>query len=383
MKRNTKLLILINDLNFFYSHRLPIAEISKINGFDVIIGYGELGGANPKLLEQKGFKLSFIPMERGGFSFFKDLKTFFYIWSFFRREKPDIVHLVTIKPYLYGGIVSRLTNISSLVSAVSGLGTLFLHKDLKSKILRILLYPIYRLAFNHSNQKVIVQNYDDANVLINLGVLNSFKVRLIKGSGVKLENFKNFNEPNGIPVVCFAARLLRDKGVYEFVNAARFLREKGIQVRFLLAGVPDFKNPSGLKLNDFKKLKEKKYVEILGHVENIPELYANSNIVCLPSYREGLPKSLVEAAAACRAVVTTDVPGCRDAIIPNKTGLLVPVKNSYKLAKALQWLIENPTKRNAMGRAGRKFAEKEFSIEKIAQHHLNIYQELIKNKKQS
>jgi glycosyltransferase involved in cell wall biosynthesis len=377
MNKNKKLLILINDLNFFCSHRLPIAEASKINGFDVVIGYGELGSADPKLLKKKGFKLIFVPMERGGLSFFKDLKNFFYIWNFFKSEKPDIAHLVTIKPYLYGGIVSRLTGIPSLVSAVSGLGTLFVHKNLKSKFFRFLLYPIYRWAFNHSNQKVIMQNEDDAKLLVEFGVLNPLKIKLIKGSGVKLEQFSNFIEPSGIPVVCFAARLLRDKGIYEYVDAARLIKERGIQARFLLAGDIDVKNPSGISLKELDQIKKKNYVEIIGHRKDIPTLYANSNIICLPSYREGLPKSLIEAAAACRAVVTTDVPGCRDAIIPNKTGLLVPINDSKKLADALQWLIEHPLERIEMGKKGRKFAEKEFAIEKVVQCHLNIYKELI------
>ena len=377
MNKNKKLLILINDLNFFCSHRLPIAEASKVNGFDVVIGYGELGSADPKLLEKKGFKLTFVPMERGGLSFFKDLKNFFYIWHFFKNEKPDIVHLVTIKPYLYGGIISRLIGIPSLVSAVSGLGTLFVHKNFKSKFIRLLLYPIYRWAFNHSNQKVIVQNEDDAKLLVELGVLNPLKVKLIKGSGVKLANFSKFTEPTGVPVVCFAARLLRDKGIYDYIDAARLLKERGIQARFLLAGDLDIKNPSGINLRELNKIKEKNYIEIIGYKKDIPTLYANSNIVCHPSYREGLPKSLIEAAAASRAVVTTDVPGCRDAIIPNKTGLLVPVNDSQKLADALQWLIENPSKRIEMGKEGRRFAEKEFAIEKVVRCHLDIYKDLI------
>ena len=356
---------------------MPIAESSKAKGFDVFIGYGELGGADPKILEQKGFKVKFIPMQRGGLNPFKELKTLFYIWRFFRNIKPDIVHLVTIKPYLYGGFIARLVGVPCLVSAVSGLGTLFVHNNLKSKFLRLLIYPIYHLAFNHLNQKIIVQNEDDSKVLVKWGVLNFSKVELIKGSGVQLKNFINLEEPFGIPIVCFATRLLRDKGVYDFVSAAGLLVKKGIQARFHLAGDIDVKNPTGLTKNDLNKLKAKSYVEILGYKKDIPTLYARSHIICLPSYREGLPKSLIEAAAASRAVVTTDVPGCRDAIIPNKTGLLVPVKNPQQLANTLQWLIEHPEERIAMGKAGRKFAEKEFMIEKIVQKHLEIYQELL------
>jgi glycosyltransferase involved in cell wall biosynthesis len=267
--------------------------------------------------------------------------------------------------------------VRSLVSAVSGLGTLFINKDTKSKLLRLLLYPLYKLAFGHSNQKVILQNKDDLKVLTDWGVLNLSKVKLLKGSGVNLENFTNFSETDETPTICFAARLLRDKGVYEYISAARLLKERGIKARFLLAGDIDGNNLTGLNLNDLNKIKDEGYVEIIGYHKDIPTLYARSHIICLPSYREGFPKSLIEAAAANRAVVTTDVPGCRDAIIANKTGLLVPVKNSQKLADALQWLIEHPTKRITMGVAGRKLAEKEFRIEKIVLNHLDIYHDLL------
>ena len=379
MTKNNKLLILINDLNFFCSHRLPIAEASKKKGFDVVIGYGELTGADPLLLEKKGFKVVHIPMKRGGFNLFKDIKTFFHIWNFFKREKPNIVHLVTIKPYLYGGIISRFTRIECIVSAVSGLGSLFLKNDLKNKIILKLLFPLYRMAFNHRNQKIILQNRDDEKFLIKWGVLGLDKVQIIKGSGVKLKSFTEFKEHDGIPVVCLAARLLKDKGIYDFVSAAVIIRKRNIKSRFCIAGDIDINNPSSLNKNDRKKIEEEGFVEILGYRNDIPALFSKSHIICLPSYREGLPKSLIEAAAAGRAIVTTDVPGCRDAIIPNKTGLLVPVKNPQKLADAIQWLIENPKKRVEMGKAGRVFAVKEFPLEKIVQNHLDIYEELIQN----
>ena len=357
---------------------MPIAEALVAKGFEVVIGYGELGGADLELLKKKGFRAKFVPMQRGGISFFKDLKSIYHIWKFFKKEKPDITHLVTIKPYLYGGIISRLTNVPGVVSAVSGLGTLFIADDLKSRLIRNLLYPIYKLAFNHSNQKIIVQNKDDSDEFKQWGVLDLSKVRLIKSSGVNMQKFIYHEEPDGIITICFAARLLRDKGVYEFINAAKVLKEKGIKARFLLAGQLDVNNPSSLNLNDLNLIKKEKNVEVLGHHKDVPKLYQRSHIVCLPSYREGLPKSLIEASAACRAIVTTDVPGCRDAIISNKTGLLVPVRNSKRLADALQWLIENPKERIAMGHAGRKFVEQEFSIEKVVLEHLNTYQEIIK-----
>ena len=196
--KNKKIVILVNDLNFFCSHRLPIAEAAKDLSFKIVIGYGEEGGADPILLNQKGFNTKYVPMKRGSKNLLKDLISFFKIIFFLKKEKPDLVHLVTIKPYLYGGIASRLVGVPSVVSAVSGLGTLFVHKNFKSKFLRFLTYPIYRLAFNHPNQIVIVQNRDDSNVLTKWNVLNYEKIRLIKGSGVQLKNFINLEEPAGI-----------------------------------------------------------------------------------------------------------------------------------------------------------------------------------------
>ena len=380
MNKNKKFLILVNNLNFFISHRLPIAEAIFSKGFEVVIGYGELGGADCKLLEHKGFNVNHIPMNRGSINLLKDIRTFFYIWKFLKKERPDITHLVTIKPYLYGGIISRIIGLKSLVSAVSGLGTIFISKNLKSRCLRFFLYPVYKFAFGHFNQKIIFQNKDDLEMLVNWGVLDKSKTQIIKGSGVNLKYFKNLDEPNDLPTICFAARLIRDKGVYEFVSAARLLKKRGIKARFYLAGAKDTKNPTGLKNREIIDLKLESSVEVLGYNQNIPELYSRSHIICLPSYREGLPKSLIEASAASRAIVTTDVPGCRDAIIPNKTGLLVPVKDYQKLADAIQWLIENPKKRIAMGKAGRKHVEKEFLVENIVQSHIDIYLELYDDK---
>jgi glycosyltransferase involved in cell wall biosynthesis len=356
---------------------MPIAEALIVEGFEVVIGYGEAGDVDPKLLVQRGLKIHCVPMNRGGTNPLKELRTLYSLWRFFREQRPDIVHLVTIKPYLYGGVIARLTRVPRVVSALSGLGSLFVHNNLWYRFLRFLLYPIYRLALNHPNQRVIVQNKDDAKVLLRWGVLNSKKIRLLKGSGIKLEEFVQLDEPDGIPVVCFVGRLLRDKGVYDFVSAARLLKKRSVQARFYLVGDLDLKNPTGLNIEDLNNLKKEGIVEVLGYQKDIIRVYAQSHIVCLPSYREGLPKALIEASAASRAIVTTDVPGCRDAIISNKTGLLVPVKDPQKLAGALQWLIENPQKRVAMGKAGRELAEKEFRIEKIVREHLDIYDELL------
>lgn len=342
------------------------------------IGYGELGGVPSDRLAGIGFPTFFVPMQRGGLNPLQDLRSIYSIWNLYQSLRPDLVHLVTIKPYLYGGLVARLMRVPGVVSAVAGLGSIFVGNDWRSRFFRQVLYPCYRLAFGHSNQRVIVQNQDDASVLVNWGVLAPDKIRLIKGSGVDLGIFKEMSEPDGVPIVCFAARLLRDKGVCDFVDAVGLLRRRGLNVRAWLAGDLDPKNPTGLSSSELKSLIDGGLVQVLGYQQDIPALYAKANIICLPSfYGEGIPKALIEAAASGRAIVTTDHPGCREAIVPNESGLMVPIKNPEKLADALQWLIEHPIERAEMGQAGRRLAEHEFAIEKIVAAHLDIYSELI------
>ena len=372
-----KILFLVNDLSFFISHRLQIAESVIALGYSVVVGYGELGRCKISFLKNRNIKAIHIPIDRAGMNPFREIGSIFRIFRLFLKIKPDIVHLVTIKPYLYGGIIARIVGVKCVVSSVSGLGTLFIDKKLKIKLLRALLFPIYKYAFNHPNQMVIFQNKDDLNEFINRKILKSTKTIIINGSGVDLQNFSNFEEPYGTPIVCFAARLIKDKGVFEYISAARLINKRGIEARFLLAGDLDTKNPTGLNLRELQEIKNEAFIEFLGYQNEIPVLYAKSNIVCLPSYREGLPKSLIEAAAASRAIVTTDVPGCRDAIIPNKTGILVPVKDVNKLADAIIWLIQNPSKRVKMGKAGRKLAEEKFQIKKVIENHLSIYSDLL------
>ena len=381
MKRSKKIIYFINDLSFFCSHRLPIAIAALNKGLKVTICYGEEGKNFTRPKELKKFNLKLVPMVRGNLNIIHELKLIYNIWKFLDSEKPDIIHLITIKPYLYGGIIARYIGIPCVVSAVSGMGSLFIHNNLKSKFIRIILYPIYRLAFNHSNQIVITQNKDDAKLLSTWVSVEKKKIKLIKGSGVHINNYLNIDENLKIPVVCFASRLLIDKGVTEFISAAKLLINKGIKCKFYLAGDIDIQNPSSLDNSDLINLKKEGFVKVLGYKKNIPKLFSRSSIICLPSYREGFPKTLMEAAAAKRAVITTDVPGCKDAVIVNKTGLIVPVKDSNSLAEAIQVLILNPSKRKKMGREGRKLAEKEFDIKNIVLENINIYDKLIRRLK--
>jgi glycosyltransferase involved in cell wall biosynthesis len=370
-------LFLVNNLGYFVSHRLPIALAAQSAGYVVTVAFGEKGKACLANLESHGFDCLHAPIRPGGVNPFAELWSLLSIWRLFLVKKPDLVHLVTIRPYLYGGIAARMAHVPAVISAVAGLGSMFIREDIYGRLFRRLLNPLFRSAFGHKNQVVIVQNLSDRDALVEWGVLDPSSARLLRGSGVDLMGFLKLSEVAGTPIVAFAARLLRDKGVNEFILAARLLRTRGVQARFWLIGDADPSNPTSITQQELLAWKSEGVVQVLGYRDDIEDLFAQSHIVCLPSYREGLPKTLIEAAAAGRAVVTTDVPGCRDAIIPNETGLLVSVRDAESLADALQWLIEHPRERAEMGRAGRALAEREFGIEKIVDAHLKIYQELL------
>lgn len=370
-----KLLFVVNSPDFFLSHRLPLAVAANKAGYKVHVASAD--GAEVKNISQLGFEHHVIDIDRSGQNPFNELLSMVRLFWLFKKIRPHIVHLVTIKPVLYGGLAARLTGVDGVVAAVSGLGTVFLSHSGLAGLRKACISFLYRQAFRQKNLTVIFQNPDDRQVLLDIGALSLDQSRLIRGSGVDLQDYPCLPEPQGAPVVVMAARLLRDKGVYEYVEAARVLRQRGIDVCCRLIGAPDPGNPSSIGQAQLDAWAAEGIVELLGYRSDIAEQYAAANVVCLPSYREGLPKSLVEAAACGRAVVTTDVPGCRDAIEQDVTGLLVPVNNVEALADALQRLIESPTLRARMGCAGRALAEREFAIEKIVDAHLNIYQQLV------
>lgn len=369
------LLFVVNAPDFFLSHRLPLAIAAKSVGYTVHIATGPGPACNQ--IAKLGFTHHLLPLSRSGRNPVVELCSLWALYQLMSKMRPILVHLVTIKPVLYGGLMARLAGVPAMVAAISGLGTVFVARDQRRSWMRLGVEWLYRLALSHSNAKVIFQNPDDRLALVSVGAVRDEQTALIKGSGILLMEYPMRSEPEDVPVVTFAARLLRDKGVNEFVEAARILKERGVAARFWLVGSPDPGNLTSISEGDVSLWGQKGLVEPLGYRDDIADLFAKSNIIVLPSYREGLPKALVEAAACGRAVVTTDVPGCRDAIEPGMTGLLVPVRDAVALADAIQVLIENPVKRKLMGIAGRALAEREFAIEKVVEAHLKIYRELL------
>jgi glycosyltransferase involved in cell wall biosynthesis len=379
MDQSKKILIVVNKLAYFISHRLPIAVAAQKAGYTVHVAYGDSVKKGECDSVLRDFELHFVPMERGGTNPLADLCSGFLLWCLFRRLQPDLVHLVTIKPILYGGIAARLARVPAIVSAMAGLGFVFVERaGLKTAGLRSVVKPLFRWALGHPHQRLIFQNPDDRDRVLDITRVCSEQTQLIRGSGIDLAAGPFLPEPDGQPIVVMASRLLRDKGVLEFVTAARWLRERDVSARFWLIGDIDSANPNSVTPQDLAAWQGEGVVECLGHRLDVPSMYAQAHIVTLPSYYgEGLPKSLIEAAACGRAVVTTDMPGCRDAIEPDVSGLLVPARDVVALADALERLIRDTALRQAMGKAGRALAESEFGIEKVVAAHLQIYRELL------
>ena len=368
--RRTKLLFFVTEDWYFCSHRLPLAVAAKEAGFDMVVvtrvrEHGEI-------IREAGLRL--IPFEnlRSGINPLREFWSLVRLIRLYRRERPDVVHHVAMKPVLYGSIAARMVGTPHVINALAGMGWLFTSGAGLARWFK----PAVRWALGRLLRSgvALVQNPDDVRLLVQLGVPES-KIRRIAGSGVDLQRFHPQPEPDGVPVVVLPARLLWDKGVREFVSAARQIKQQGIAARFVLAGEPDQLNPAAISPDQIADWINECVVEHLGWVDDMPKLLAKCHIVCLPSYREGLPKSLIEAAAASRPIVTTDVPGCCEVVRDGDNGLLVPPRDADALAEALARLITDPELRQQMGARGRARAEQEFGLETVIQKTLALYAE--------
>lgn len=369
-----KLLFLVTEDWYFCSHRLPLACAARDAGFEVSVATRIR--AHGEKITAAGLHLIPLGLQRSGRNPWRELAAIGEIARIYRRIAPDIVHHVAMKPVLYGSLAAKLAGVPAVVNALAGMGYVFTSSKPSAKLLRPLI--TLALRFLLKNGRVILQNPDDRAALIAAGVLKEEQVRLIRGSGVDTAVFQFSPEPDKAPpLVVLPARMLWDKGVGEFVAAAQILKQDGVNARFALAGERDPDNPADIPLAQLQAWHESGNVEWLGKQEDMQSLLAQANIVCLPSYREGLPKALLEAASCGRAIVATDVPGCREAVHHHENGLLVPARNAAALAAALRLLIENPSLRRQFGLRGREMAEQEFSVEKVIAETLALYRELL------
>lgn len=374
-----KLLIVVNVDWFFLSHRLPVALGALQAGHEIHVATTLTQGR--ELLEAHGFIVHSIQVDRSNAGPIGLLALLWRLWRLFWRVRPDVVHLVTIKPVLLGGLAARFAPVRGVVYAISGLGHVFVAQGLMGQIRRTLVGAWYRFVLGAPNMRVIFQNPDDRAALQSVTpYLSTQNVVIIPGSGVDLTQYSALPlQEKTMPVVLMAARLLATKGVREFVAAARQLRKEGVTAQFWLVGDLDPDNPASVTADELATWAQQGDVQVLGHRSDMAALMVQAHMVVLPSYREGLPKVLIEAAACGRAVITTDVPGCRDAIAADKTGLLVPAKDVDALSNAIRYLLDNPATCAAMGAAGRKMAEQIYDVSTVVQTHLNIYQTLASN----
>ncbi|MFA4994039.1 MAG: glycosyltransferase family 4 protein [Bdellovibrionales bacterium] len=359
---------------FFCSHFMDRALAAKEAGHDVVV----IVHTNKHAEEIRSKKLRLIPLclDRRSVNPFKELHVVWQIYRAYLAERPDIVHHVALKPVLYGTIAAKLAGIKRIVNAPVGMGYIFTSQSFKASFLRLLVASGLRALLNPHGSKVIFENKDDLENLIAQGYVRRGDAVLIRGAGIDTDFYRPSPEPEGTPVVVLTARMLWDKGVGEFVEAARLLRAKGVKARFLLVGAPDTLNPSTIPEEKLRQWKASGDVEVLGFQSDIRRIIAGSHIVCLPSYREGLPKSLLEALACGKPVVTTDVSGCREVVRDGVNGLLVPARNAGALAAALEKLLGSPEERARMGQAGRLMAEEEFDKRHVIAETLRVYNAL-------
>jgi glycosyltransferase involved in cell wall biosynthesis len=322
-------------------------------------------------LQEMGFHWMEFPMSRSGMNPFSELGVIYRLYRFYRKEKPALVHHFTVKCVLYGSLAAHLSGIKAIVNSVTGLGFIFTGNNFIRKLLRFVVSPVYRMVLRGTS--IIFQNPTDRDLFLSMQLVSPESAKLIPGSGVDIDLFHPSKEPLGEPVVLFSGRLLRDKGIFEFVEAARIIRDRNIPARFVLVGDRYDGNPTSISAHQLQTWQEDGVIEYWGWNDQMYKVYPQVNIVCLPSYREGLSKTLIEACASGRAIVTTDVPGCRDVVQHGENGLLVSSKNAIALANAIQELIFSPDIRRQMAIAGRKIAEQKFSSKKIIQETLEVY----------
>lgn len=359
---------------YFVSHRLALAIAAREAGYrvSVVTRVRE----HRATIEAAGLRVLDWEQVRGGVNPFRELASVWRLARIYRRERPDVVHHVALKPTLLGGIAARLTGVPRVVNAVAGMGWLYSSASGLAGMLRPLVRGALRWIFRPPTVFGLVQNPDDARIFAELGVPQR-RLRLVAGSGLDLAQYPHVPEPAGVPMVVLPARLLYDKGVREFVTAVRTLKAQGIVLRAVLAGEPDPQNRASIPDEEIAQWVREGTVEHPGWVEDMPGLLASSHVVCLPSYREGLPKALLEAAAAGRAIVTTDVPGCREVVADGKNGLLVPPRDASALAAALARLVADPRLRQEMGRRGRARAEQEWGSDVVLRQMLAFYAEVL------
>ena len=370
-----KILYLVTEDWYFCSHRLPIARAARDAGFEVVVAT-RVQSHGEKILDE-GFRLVPLRWRRRSLNPWRETRVLVDLVKIYRRERPDVVHHVALKPAVYGSLAARVCRTPSVVNTVAGLGYVFTSRQTKAAALKPLLRLAFRFLFNRPNVRLIVQNPDDGEALARFCRVRPEQTVLIRGSGVDLSRFVPMPEPAGAPNVTLVSRMLWDKGVGELVEAARRLRESGDAIRVTLVGSPDPENPASIPESQLKTWQREGLVDWLGYREDILNVWADTTIAALPTYREGVPKTLIEAAACARPIIATDVPGCREIVKSGENGFLVPARDAGALVDAIRRLARDPELRRRMGAKGREHAANGFSEETVVEQTMAVYNSLV------
>lgn len=382
--RRNKLLFLIAEDSTFCTHRINLAKEAVKAGYEVAIA--TRCSQYQDLIEQAGIQV--FPLEkfnRSGLNPWKQIQSLEELHRIYKTYKPDICHHVAMKPVIFGSLVARFNKVPKIINALGGLGYIFTpanetkaFRKIKKSALRRIALNFFHWIFKSPNTKLILQNPDDINTLVSAGCIQNNKITLIRGAGVDINAFEpqpalpHPTEQDPIIISC-VSRILWDKGIGELIDAAKIMQAKGIPSKIILYGEPDEANPTSVPLATIRAWHESQIIEWRGHCRNVAKAYAECHIAVLPSYREGLPKTLLEAASSARPIVTTDVPGCREVVQNQENGLLVPARNARALANALIYLCQDAALREKMGAAGRARVEKYFADTLIHQQTLALY----------
>lgn len=374
MQKPEKILFIINHPEWFWSHRLPLAQGAKKQGWDVLVAVRD-ATKDPRFTTE-GFKPLDLPQEQKGKTFTNVINIIKKTNRLFSEEKPDVVHAITLKYVFLTGIVARFHPKIRAIYTIAGLGYLFSSDGIKPKILRILIGPFLKFCLKNKQARIIFQNPDDQRLMINKKFVRADQTYLIKGSGVDTVQFYPQTPPQeNPPIVLMPTRLVYDKGIQVFIEAARIIKKrKLVEARFQIAGGITEQNPNAITLEAMKSLIADGSVEWLGKVDDMSSLLSKAQVIAYPSYYgEGVPKVLLEAASCGKAIVTTDHPGCREVVVHNFNGLLVPIRDSKATADAIEKLLINHALRIQMEKNSRQRAEKEFDVKIVVSETLKIY----------
>ena len=380
MNQPNKILLVANTGWYLYNSRLPLARKLRSEGFEPVLVCPE--DTYVERLQAEGFELRLLSrLSRRGMNPLFELVALMELVKLYWREKPRAVHHFTIKCVLYGTIAAKLTGVRSVVNAVTGLGHIFLGQRTITRLARPFIRFLYRKILHARRGHVVFQNPDDLGAFIDAGLVAPEKTVLIRSSGVCLKRFAP--RPGGpetnssaFPNVLFVGRLIKEKGVFDFVEAARLLKSRKDEICFQMAGAPDPGNPSSITPEILSEWRQEGAVDLLGHVESIAEVMELADVVVLPSYREGTPRTLLEAAAMGKPIVATDVPGCREVVRDGYNGYLVPREDPVALAEAIEKILSHPEIAHQMGLNGHKLVAQEFSVESVVQETIKVYEQI-------